>query len=386
MQQSRIELLDALRGFALMGLFFIHMVEYYEVYWLNPIPHPLNDALFVLFGGKAFAMFALLFGVSFFILLNNQQSRGVDFRGRFIWRLCLLLVLGFSHSILYGGDILQVLAISGLFMVPLWRAPNGVLFTLSLFFLLMGPMWIFRAFLQWSETPYVQPLFTHYGVVLQTYAEGNFGQLIHMNAWQGNLRKWLFMLESGRFCTVIGMSMLGFLLARVQAFTDQTRASHFVIGLIGCCIVALGLWLGEDFFKGVVQQFSYSGLLQGIYETYFNLAFTLGLVCLFVVLFNSPVGGFLRPLAAPGRMTLSIYVGQSLVCVPIFYGFGLGAFALLGQVNSFLLGVFLWGLQIAAAIWWFKHFRYGPLEWVWRAATYMRRDIPFKLAQRQAAQ
>ncbi|HMU66748.1 MAG TPA: heparan-alpha-glucosaminide N-acetyltransferase domain-containing protein, partial [Cellvibrionaceae bacterium] len=70
MQQSRIDVLDALRGYALMGLFLIHMVEYYEIYWLNPIPHPLNDALFMVFGGKAFAIFAFLFGVSFYILLG----------------------------------------------------------------------------------------------------------------------------------------------------------------------------------------------------------------------------------------------------------------------------------------------------------------------------
>jgi uncharacterized protein len=62
--QQRIELIDALRGYALMGLFLIHMVEYFELYWADPTPSRINSTLFFVFGGKAYAMFGLLFGVS----------------------------------------------------------------------------------------------------------------------------------------------------------------------------------------------------------------------------------------------------------------------------------------------------------------------------------
>jgi uncharacterized protein len=78
-------------------------------------------------------------------------------------------------------------------------------------------------------------------------------------------------------------------------------------------------------------------------------------------------------------MTLTIYLAQSLLCVPIFYGFGLAAWTYLGQVNSFLLGLVLWLVQIVLAGVWFKYYRYGPMEWCWRAATYLRRDVPFRL-------
>jgi uncharacterized protein len=69
--KPRITLFDVLRGYALMGLFLIHMVEYYEVYWRQPTPGWVNTGTFFMFGGKAYAMFALLFGVSFFIIMNN---------------------------------------------------------------------------------------------------------------------------------------------------------------------------------------------------------------------------------------------------------------------------------------------------------------------------
>lgn len=375
MQQSRIDLLDALRGYALMGLFLIHMVEYYEIYWLNPIPHPLNDALFAVFGGKAFAIFAFLFGVSFFILLNNQQERGVDFRGRFIWRLGLLFAMGYGHSLLYGGDILQILALCGVCLVPLWRAPHIVLLSLSVFFLLQGPLWL--AWL-WSllSPPAAVPQASELDPVLTVYAQGSFMQLIATNAIMGNERKWAFMLESGRLWTVLGMSLLGFLLARLRVFADYAqRARQFLISLLLCVLAAAICSWWQFYIKTQAQTHGVSNIA----SAYFNLAVTLGSICVFVLLYRSPVQTILRYLAAPGRMTLTIYLAQSLICVPIFYGFGLAAWASLGQVNSFLLGLVLWLVQIVLASLWFKHYRYGPMEWLWRACTYMRRDIPFRL-------
>src|SRR4051812_23709964 len=136
---GRIEVVDVLRGYALMGLFLIHMVEYYELYWADPVPSGVNSTMFFLFGGKSYAMFALLFGVSFFIIMDGQARKGVDFRVRFLWRLLILFAIGFAHSLLYGGDILQVLAVTGVLLVPLYGASNRVLFALGMFFVLQGP-------------------------------------------------------------------------------------------------------------------------------------------------------------------------------------------------------------------------------------------------------
>ena len=80
---SRITVVDCLRGFALFGLFIVHMVEYFELFWYAPEWGWVHDTIFFLFGGKAYAIFALLFGLSFFIIMDNQARRGVDFRGRF---------------------------------------------------------------------------------------------------------------------------------------------------------------------------------------------------------------------------------------------------------------------------------------------------------------
>jgi uncharacterized protein len=107
---QRIIVVDSLRGFALFGLFIVHMVEYFELFWYAPEWGWVHDTIFFMFGGKAYAIFALLFGLSFFIIMDNQARRGVDFRWRFAWRLTLLAAMGYLHGLLYSGDILQVLA------------------------------------------------------------------------------------------------------------------------------------------------------------------------------------------------------------------------------------------------------------------------------------
>src|SRR5690606_36298361 len=138
---SRREGLDALRGFALFGLFIVHMPELFELYWLNPVSDPLqkavHDTVWLLLAGKAFALMALCFGVSFFIIMDRSAQRGVDFTGRFVWRLALLALMGLLHGLWYRGDILEVLALMGLLLVPFYRVrSNRVLLWLAAAFML----------------------------------------------------------------------------------------------------------------------------------------------------------------------------------------------------------------------------------------------------------
>jgi uncharacterized protein len=358
-------------------------MHYAAMHWYKPDadPHPLNTALFAIFGGKAFAIFAFLFGISFFIILNNQIQRGIDFRLRFLWRLTLLFILGYLHALVYGGEVLQILALCGLLLIPLWSASNRVVLLVSLFFLFQTPAWALIAYLNHSNIEMTKPFFSWYQPhVYDVYAAGSFAELIQVNSWQGNATKWLFMWESGRLWTICGLSTLGFLLARQSWFSDyKTHQSKFKWGLLVFVVIYLLLHFGKDIWSAIPHAQKTEGLFFGVLNAYKNLALTLFSICAFLVLFHLGFEKFLKYLAAPGRMTLTVYVSQSLICVPIFYGFGLNAWTYLGQVNSFLLGVVLWILQILLAIWWFKHFRYGPLEWLWRAATYTTWKVPFKL-------
>lgn len=381
-QDNRIHFLDALRGYALMGLFLIHMIEYFELYWRQPAANPelINSILFGIFGGKAYAIFAFLFGISFFIILNNQSKRGVDFRLRFLWRLTILFGMGYLHALVYGGEVLQILALCGLLLIPLWSAPNWLVLVASLFFLLQVPAWGLIAWLNQSDIDISKPFFSMYQPhVYDVYATGSLWELFAVNSWQGNATKWLFMWESGRLWTICGLSLLGFLLARLAFFSDfKQHQSRFNWGLVIFAVLFAILHFGQDFIASIPHAEKTARLFFGIFGAYENLTITLFSVCAFLVLYHLGADKILRYLAPPGRMTLSIYVSQSCIGTFIFYGFGLNAWTYLGQMNSFLLGVALWILQIMFAIWWFKHFRYGPLEWLWRGATYTNFNVPFK--------
>ena len=133
---SRMESLDALRGFALFGIFIVHMPELFELYWAKPATDPLqlavHDTVWLLFAGKAFALLALCFGVSFFIIMDRAARRGIDFTGRFVWRLALLALLGLAVALavavaLYFGRDALVARVPGSEAMPMPRAMANAL-------------------------------------------------------------------------------------------------------------------------------------------------------------------------------------------------------------------------------------------------------------------
>ncbi len=103
------------------------------------------------------------------------------------------------------------------------------------------------------------------------------------------------------------------------------------------------------------------------------------LILLFIQLYLwRPTGKLLNVLAPCGRVSLSIYLVQAVVGIPLFYPAGYGGYLTLGQTNSLLIGIVFYGLLIVFAHWWVKRFYYGPVEWVWRSATYLSLQVPFK--------
>lgn len=118
---QRFQVVDALRGFAIVSIMLLHNIEHFDFYfkpeglppWMANLDRGIWDTLFFLFGGKSYAIFALLFGVTFFIQFNDQQDKGCDLRGRFSWRLLLLFGVGMINSAFYPGDILTGYAAVG---------------------------------------------------------------------------------------------------------------------------------------------------------------------------------------------------------------------------------------------------------------------------------
>jgi len=384
MSQSRIVVVDCLRGFALFGLFVVHMVEYFELFWYAPEWGWVHDTVFFMFGGKAYAIFALLFGLSFFIIMDNQAQRGIDFRRRFSWRLTLLLAMGYLHGLLYSGDILQVLALSGFLLVLIYALGNRVILLLAALCLLQTPALIslfMQMFPGGASGGAEQPLFmTVMGKTNAIYAQGSFAEVIQRNVFWGQAGKWIFMVEAGRIWNVIGFFMLGFVLGRFRFFENYRKQIHICAAALGGGILLLSvLHVAQAVLSYSNLPAASASIANGLLDHYSNNLLTITGVILFLLAYELKI--LQKPmnwLAPCGRMSLTIYVSQSLYGVPLFYGFGLGLYQGFGQVNALVLGLGLWTLQMLVAHYWMKHYYYGPLEWLWRAATYMNTAVPWK--------
>ena len=122
---ARVDVADVLRGLAVMGIIILHSIEHFNFYsfpdtvpceWMKFTDKAIWNGLFFVFSNKAYAIFALLFGFSFYIQDNNQQRRGKDFRLRFIWRMALLFIIGQFNAAFFTGEILTMYAMLGLIL------------------------------------------------------------------------------------------------------------------------------------------------------------------------------------------------------------------------------------------------------------------------------
>lgn len=385
---ARLENLDALRGFALFGLFMVHMPELFELYWLAPVTDPfqlaVHDAVWLLLAGKAFALMALCFGTSFFILMQGGERRGQDFSARFVWRLALLGALGLLHGLWYRGDILEVLAVMGLFLLPFHRVrSNRVLLSVAVV-LLLQPLMLVQAVAGLAGTEWANRPPAYWDIRINPlYLSGSLWDTIRINVVEGHGQKWSFMFGSGRLSQILGLSLVGMVLGRTGFFA---RPEAFARMRVGGLLLSLAAAVALHYLRDPLAVLVPAGegmtmprdRVWTMLGSLFDLAMMAVLLFGFLALYHGPGRRLLGLLAPAGRMTLSLYVAQSLVFVPVFYGYGLGLHASMTQLQAVAWGLVAFAAQLALAHLWFRHFLYGPLEWLWRAATWLDPRLPFR--------
>jgi uncharacterized protein len=319
---GRLDLVDSLRGFALLGLFLVHCIEYFELYWVNPLGGPVFDWVFGLFSGKSYALFALCFGLSFFLIMDSATQRCEDFRGRFAWRLVLLFGFGMIHALIYRGDILQILATFGLLMLLFDRVKsNRVLVALAAIAFLQLPLllraWAAANGAGWALAPALFGTNTSMPVM----TDGSFAEVLGVNLIYGHIMTWSFYAETGRLTQIVGLFLAGLVLGRVGFFRQPERFTRLRrIGLCASGALALVLWFAGPALLDSVAAFDSPARphLQWALACWTDLAILTFQVLLFILLFGTGARRILRLLAAPGRMTLTLYIAQSFVFVPVF--------------------------------------------------------------------
>ena len=370
---SRIEVADALRGIAVVGIILYHAVEHFNLGSPRELPLSLPfdgtvfNVLTVLLSGKMYGIFALLFGLSFFIMRDNQAQKGKDFSLRFAWRMVLLFGFGVLNLVFYNGDILTFYALLGLLLIPAGYLGTPVLWAVTIF-LLIQPVEIYSLLSGWK--PDVSPMMKYYTEVGRANAEGTFLESAAASLRCGFPASWYWFVWKGRVTQTLGLFYLGLLFGRLRLFYDEGK--HLKVWRI-VCIVTTALVAAGVIFGAAGNGDVNFGKLDSLLHPLFNLAILLFIVSGVVLLWYASAG-FRRSLSHIcffGRMSLTNYLLSSVLGCTVFYGWGLGMYKVLGTTWSLLVGIAIVVLQIVLLYQWSKKHQRGPLETLWRKLTWI---------------
>ena len=389
---QRIEIIDALRGVALAGIVICHMAENY----IGAMPpQAFNEAVhqgladdivdgFIGFflRGKFIALFSFLFGLSFFIQMDNAHQKGGYFGGRFLWRLLLLLVIGFVHSLFYRGDILTVYAFLGIFLIPFFKVSNKWVLGVSLV-LFLGLARFTGFYFTSGESLFFEMSMEPDNTILMAYYDtlknGTIWEVFATNAVEGHLAKAEFQYGIfGRGYFTFAFFLVGLYVGRsgfFRRFEEERKLTKKVL-VVSLIVSVLSLGAMSAAFMSMGENFdlkSWPAILGLTAMDISNAAMTFVYIALFVMFYRKIKGQkWLNHFAPYGRMALTNYVSQSVLFTFILFGWGLGQIGELRQLYTFLMALLFIALQLWLSKLWLKYFNYGPLEWLWRSLTFFK--------------
>jgi uncharacterized protein len=402
--QSRIHVLDALRGFALLGVILMHMLQHFGVFSGMPQSEPQFPALDAaiqwlsqnVIMGKFINIFAFLFGLSFFIQMDRGAKKGIDFRKRFIWRMGILFAIGIVGNSFFTADILPIYAAFGVIMVVLFPLKNWMLITIAMLLLIGTPRIISTNYDRLVKTEQVdnisqksvsnEPNRSRPAPPVAVMEKPSFFKSAETNLTTGFVRKLNYQFGlNGRGYITMALFILGLVVGRLRFFEGvETYKKRNVLLFVGFAVTAFiisfiplqtvtfrMLMSGMELSPGMLASMA----LKDIQTVLFSGALAMS----FIILCQTKgLGKYLSVIIPYGRMGLTNYVTQSIVGGILFSMWGLGAiFGSWGITEVFALGLVVYVVQAIFSNYWLKYFLYGPLEWFWRSATYLKVQ-PFK--------
>lgn len=367
LKESRVELIDSLRGFSLLGILIVNMLNFQYDYDFEK----MFDASFwgqefgvylteILFQGSFYPIFSFLFGYSFIKLIESTKAKGLNTNAIVVRRGFGLIVLGMLHYIfIWNGDILLYYGACTFFLMMFLSSRiktmliwSGVLGALSLVVL-----------------PYMMKFV--YGtddLLTDVYAKGDYGDILLSRITVEDDMMIVTMILA--IATITLMPILGFLFGTIMVgpfallgmaigkkghLTEEDRGMAYRKGWVWMIIIGIALKCATF----IDAPWSELVITLGAY------VLTIGYIQAFIVFYYSKAAqGFKRLLAGLGRLSLSNYLAQSIICTTIFYSYGLGLFGQLGSMFGLLLAVGLYTAQLFISYLYLKKWRRGPVEWL----------------------
>lgn len=382
---KRLDLVDALRGFALLAIVLVHNLEHYNLYytpdfyppWLQSLDKGVWDATWFVIAGKAFSTFSLLFGFSFFIQLNNQQQRGRKFGWRFAWRMLLLIVFAQIHAIFYNGDILLMYGFMGLLLIPTINLSNKTIVTIATILLLQPLEWgriIFSSF-DLSYIPSLD-LWKVYAVpCAEAMRSGTFIETVKSNLTDGQLYNNLWQVSAGRPFQIPALFMFGVVLGRLQYFVKSEKSVKFWIrvAVISVAMLLFPLNILKNYMSELISNKEVLMSYDMIFLSLWNFAFMAALVSCFALLWFHKGDGYKvqRFIIPYGKMSLTNYITQSIIGCGIYLNWGAGLYKYTGATSCIIIAILIFLVQYKFSKWWLSKHKQGALEWLWKKATWI---------------
>lgn len=389
---KRLLFLDALRGFALLGIALANYPEFSLYSFLSDseaasMPTATADtwthaAQLLFVDGKFYTIFSILFGIGFSIIIANARQRGADGMRVFYRRMGALCTIGLLHlMLLWSGDILLLYALMGM-LLPLFysRSDRTVLGWAAA--MLVLPVLCDGAIALTGIGPSVVPYDAWWywcgrmGITEENFATwlrdaDSYGKVLQFLLQGAFERMWEF-VGSHRYFKVLGLFLIGLYIGRkgIHAHIAEHRS-------LLRNVVHIGLGIGLP----VSLAYTWSGmngqpLGHVVHSTFYLLSVYpqgIGYAALLALIYQRCSGSVVwKALSMPGRMSLTTYLCQSILGIILFYGIGFGLGCSLGLWPTELVAIGVFVFQTILATVWLRTFAYGPFEWLWRMITYGR--------------
>jgi uncharacterized protein len=391
---DRIDSLDALRGVALLGILLVNIFSFAQPHYSSPNAYgDLRGANFAvwLFSHtfaylKFLSIFSMLFGAGVYLFTSRIEGAGRQSGWLHYRRMLVLIMFGLLHAyFLWFGDILVHYGICGLLLYPFRQCPPRRLILIGTVILLvpilagvfyistMGP----NDFREFEKDLHPTP--NAVASDLATFRGGWLGQLSTRANEAFEFETTVFGWEY--FWRELGLMLIGMALFKLGVFSAALTRAVYLRMIIAAILFGIPLtWYGVYANYKVGWQ-SMSIYFRGEFVDYVaSLFVAFGWVGAIMLACRMPALRLLTyPLKAVGRAAFSNYILQTLICSTLFYGHGFGLYGHISRVGQFGIVLVIWALQLIVSTLWFRFFRMGPLESLWRSLTYWK---PQPLRQR----
>lgn len=377
---ERIHSIDVIRGLAILGIFLVNMPSFYAPilyldpaeWWSGGLNQGTNTFIDIFAQASFYTLFSFLFGFGMILFKERAVAKGYSFYPLISRRLFVLLLLGCIHAFLiWHGDILISYAIVGAVFLLFHKSKplTLLIWALCLIFipsiLFAGLMFVAVLF-----APEVSDIAFNEQLAIasaEVYSSGSFADITLQR-----ISDWYFVnnLANGFFLiiTLLPMFLLGAYIAKTKMLSNVEDNIKKIKTLWG---ISLLIGVPIKLLPYITSKNVATDFLQ---DTIGGPGTAMFYATSIVLLMRLPLWRkILSPLASVGRLSLSNYLFQSILCTTLFYGYGFGLYGKVEPFTGLLLAIAIFILQIFLSIIWLKKFRFGPVEWIWRSLTYLQK-------------